>query len=117
MPIRHYDKIAYRKLPLIRALFATNLVFAVATLVAWQTALIHLLNALAWSADGTLPPERSLDQMLEYPLMLFWAGPAFAMAIAWMCIQGNNFKAAFGVLMLPVLAIMLSFALYFVLPT
>lgn len=116
MPIQHYEQPKYHRLPLVRALFAANLLFATATLVAWQSALIILLGPLIWAADETLPQERGLAHIFEYPLVVFWAGPAFAMAFGWVLIQGRNYRAAFGVLALPVIVMALIFVMYWTVP-
>ena len=118
MAIRYYDDGTgrYRKLPLVRVLFAANLLFAVATLVAWQSAFLVLLGPLTWATNQTVPFERDLAHLFEYPLMLFWLGPAIAMATASLLIQGRNFRAAFGVLAIPMLFVLLSVAMFWAAP-
>jgi hypothetical protein len=117
MTIRYHERGRYAKLPLVRALLATNLLFAVAVLVCWQSALIFLLGPISWAADQPVPTSRNLENLLEYPLLVFWAGPALAMATGWILIQGRNYKAAFGVLAVPVLVAFLMVVLYWTVPS
>ena len=116
MPIRYYEEPRYRKLPLVRALFAANLLFAVATLVAWQAAFIHLLGPLAWAASASVTYKRGLSHLFEYPLVLFWFGPALAMFSGWVLVQGRSYKAAFAILSLPLVVMALTFVMYAVVP-
>ena len=118
MPIKYYDDGTgrYRKLPMVRVLFAANLLFAVATLVAWQSAVLTLLGPLTWATSQSVPFERDLGHLFEYPLMLFWLGPAVAMATASILIQARNYRAAFGVLAVPMLFLLLSVAMYWTVP-
>ena len=114
--IRYYDKIRYRRLPLVRALFAANFLFVVSTLLSWQFAFIYLLGPMTWAVDRSLPFERDLIHILDYPLVLFWSGPACAVAIASVLVQGNNHRAAFGVLVLPLLVLALTLGMYWIVP-
>lgn len=118
MAIKYYEDGAgrYRKLPIVRVLFAANLLFAVATLVAWQSAMIVLLRPMAWATNETLPSEHDLDHLFSYPLILFWFAPAVAMATAWVLIQGRRNRAAFGILSLPILVFALCGVLFWILP-
>jgi hypothetical protein len=116
MTIKYLERGRYRNMPVVRVLLATNLVFAVAILVAWQMALIAVLGPLGWAADEPIPASRTLENLLTYPLLVFWSGPALAMLAGWMLLQAKRYKAAFGVLMLPVLVKSLLVAVYFLLP-
>lgn len=104
------------KLPLVRALLATNLLFAVAVLVAWQSTLMVLLGPLGWAADEPVPSSRGWENLFQYPLLVFWAGPALAMAFGWMMIQARNYKAAFGALALPLIMMIIIVVLYWAVP-
>ncbi len=119
MPIRYYDEKLrrYKRLPIVRGLFAANLLFAMATLVAWQAALMNYFGPLSWATRNAMPDGRALPFALEYPLVLFWAGPAVAMALAWVLMQGRNYRAAFGVLAIPLLVLLLSMAMYIAAPS
>ena len=116
MPIKYYEKGRYSKLPLVRALFAANMLFAVATLVAWQWALIYMLGPLNWAANQSMPHEHNFARIFEYPLILFWSGPALAMAAGWMLMQAQHHRAAFGVLALPLMVMGLTFVMYWAVP-
>ena len=118
MPIRHYDEKLrrYRKLPIVRVLFAANMLFAVATLIAWQAALMNFFGPLAWATSHTMPDGREWPLVLNYPLVLFWSGPALAMVIAWLYMQDRNYRAAFGVLSVPLLVLGLSLAMFYLQP-
>ena len=116
MPIQYHEQGRYKNLPFVRVLFATNFLFAVATLVAWQTTLMFFLLPIAWSANESVPSERSFVHLFEYPLIIFWAGPAFAMFLASVFMKARHHKAAFGVLALPLLIMGLSLTMYWVLP-
>jgi hypothetical protein len=118
MVIKYYENGAgrYRKLPFVRALFAANLLFAVATLVAWQSAFLVLLTPLAWATGQPVPTEHALDHLFAYPLILFWLAPAMAMATAWVMIQERRYRSAFGILALPMLVFALCGILFWVLP-
>ena len=77
MSIRYYEQPRYQKLPLIRALFAANLLFAVATLVAWQSAFIHLIAPLTWAVNDTVTFEHSFPAGIVLPALhdhvdIFW---------------------------------------------
>jgi uncharacterized membrane protein len=116
MAIRYMENGRYRKLPVVRALLAANLAFAILILLAWQMALIVVLGPLGWAVDHPIPSARTLENFLTYPLVLFWAGPAMAMAVGWMLLQARRYKAAFGVLVTPVLVTVLLAAVYIILP-
>jgi hypothetical protein len=116
MPITYHEQGRYRNLPFVRALFATNFVFAIATLVAWQWAFLYLLGPLTWAADRPVPYDRNLQHIFEYPLILFWLGPAVVMAIAWTLIQARHYRAAFGLLLLPLLVAFVALIMYLVVP-
>jgi uncharacterized membrane protein len=116
MTIKYTENWRYRNLPVVRALLAANLAFAIAILVAWQTALMVVLGPLGWAADQPIPSSQALENLMTYPLLLYWAGPAAAMALGWVLMQGKHYKAAFGVLLIPVLVTVLLVAVYSLLP-
>jgi hypothetical protein len=116
MTIKYDTQWRYQKMPIVRALLATNLAFAIAILVAWQAALMVVLGPLGWAADQPIPTSQTLENMFRYPLVLFWAGPAMAMMTGWMLLNAKRYKAAFGVLVLPVLVTALLTAVYFTMP-
>ncbi len=116
MTIKYRENWRYRNLPVVRALLATNLLFAVAILVAWQMTLMVVLGPLGWAADQAIPSALTLDNLLAYPLLVFWAGPALATATGWVLLRGERYRAAFGVLMLPVLVMALLVAVYILVP-
>jgi hypothetical protein len=111
MAMRYLDR-NYRKMPVVRVLFAANLVFAVLVLLAWQLAVLFVLGPLGWAADQPFPTPNSFESLLRYPLVIYWAGPALAMAIAWLLMQSHRHKAAFGVLAVPVIMSILLVAVY-----
>jgi hypothetical protein len=116
MTIKYLEHGRYQKMPVVRALLATNLAFAIAILVAWQMALMVVLGPLGWAADQPIPSSHSLGNLFTYPLLLFWAGPAVAMMAGWMLLHAKRYKAAFGVLMLPMLVTALLAAVYVLMP-
>lgn len=116
MSIRYYEQPSYQRLPFVRALFAANMLFAVAVLVAWQSAIIALIAPLTWAVNDTVTFERDFWQILQYPLVFFWAGPAFAMATGWMLVQSRHYRTAFGVLVTPMLVVGLTFVMYWIVP-
>ena len=116
VPIKYHEKGRYQKLPIVRVLFAANLAFALVTLIAWQWALFYVLGPITWAADQTVPVERDFRHLLEYPLFMFWFGPAVAMAGGWALLQSQNYKAAFGVLALPVMMMLITLILYWIVP-
>jgi hypothetical protein len=115
MPMRYLDR-RYRKLPVVRVLFATNMVFALAVLIAWQLAVLAVLGPLGWAADQPIPTAQNFENLFRYPLVIFWAGPALAMVVAWLLMQAHNHKAAFGVLIVPVLMTVLLIGVFFLTP-
>ena len=116
MPLNYSEHLRYRKLPIVRALLATNLLFAVAVLVSWQWALMFALGPISWAADHPVPHGRDFAHLFEYPLLVFWAGPALAMMTGWMLMQSRRYKAAFGVLALPMLVCAITIVLYWTVP-
>jgi hypothetical protein len=116
MTIKYHEHGRHRNLPVVRALLVTNLVFALAILVAWQMALMFVLGPLGWAADQPIPSALTLENLLTYPLLVFWAGPAMAMMTGWMLLRAQRTRAAFGVLMLPVLVTGLLAAVYVLVP-
>jgi hypothetical protein len=114
--IKYHENWRYRNLPVVRALLATNLAFAIAILIAWQSALMVVLGPLGWAADHPFPSSITLENLFAYPLLLYWGGPAAAMATGWVLMQGKHYKAAFGVLALPVLVTVLLAAVYVFMP-
>jgi uncharacterized membrane protein len=116
MTIKYHEHWRYQNMPVVRALLAANLAFALAILVAWQMALIVVLGPLGWAADQPITSSQTLDNLLTYPLVLYWAGPAIAMAAGWMLLQAKRYKAAFGVLVTPVLVTLLLAVVYFFMP-
>ena len=116
MTIKYYERGRYRKMPVVRALFATNLAFAIAILVAWQLTMFVVLGPLGWAADQPIPLSHTLENLLRYPLVIFWAGPALAMAAGWMLLQSHRHTAALGVLLLPMLVMAMLAAVYFFQP-
>ena len=116
MPLTYHEHGRYRKLPVVRALLATNLLFAIAILVAWQWALLYVLGPITWAADQPVPHDRDFIHIFEYPLIVFWAGPAMAMAFGWVMIQGKHHKAALGILVLPLLILTIMLTLYWTVP-
>ena len=116
MALTFSEKLRYRKLPLLRVLLASNLLFAVSILVAWQCALIFVLDPLNWSASGQFAPRNDLTNIFTYPLILFWAGPALAMMAGWILAEAKKFKMAFGVLVLPMLLIVVTIVMYGLVP-
>ena len=116
MPISYHEQGRYRKLPIVRALFATNLVFAVAILVAWQAAVIFVIDPMVWAADRPLPSGNDVWHMFQYPMFVFWAGPSMAMAAGWVLVQSQNYKAALGVLLMPLLVAITTVIFYVIVP-
>jgi uncharacterized membrane protein len=116
MTIKYHEHWRYRNMPVVRALLAANLAFAIAILVAWQMALIIVLGPLGWAVDRPISTSQTLDNLLTYPLLLFWAGPAIAMVVGWMLLRAQRYKAAFGVLVVPVLVTVLLAAVYCLMP-
>ena len=116
MPLQYHERGRYRKLPVVRALFATNLLFAVSILVAWQAAVIFVIDPMTWAADSSLPSGRDVWHMFQYPMYIFWAGPSMAMAGGWVLMQSRNYKAALGLLLLPLLMAIVTVVLYWIVP-
>ncbi len=112
MTIKYHERGRCRNMPVVRALFATNLAFAIAILVSWQLTMIVILGPLGWAADQPIPTAHTLENLLTYPLLLFWGGPAAAMAIGWTLLQSQRYKAACGVLLMPVVVSLLLIAVY-----
>ena len=59
----------------------------------------------------------ALIVLLQYPLALFWFGPAVAVGVGWVAMRAHKYKTAVTVMVAPVLAGLLIFALYWFLPT
>ncbi len=116
MSIRYYEQPRYKRLPLVRALFAANLLFAVAILVAWQGAIIVMIGPLTWAVNDSVTYERDLWRIVQYPLVIFWVGPAFAMALGWTLMQARHYRLAFGVLMTPLAITFLTYVMYWIVP-
>lgn len=116
MSIRYHEQPRYKRLPLVRALFAANLLFAVAILVAWQGAIIIMIGPLSWAVNDSVTYERDFWHILQYPLVAFWAGPAIAMACGWVLLQARHYRAAFGVLMTPLIMTILTYVMYWIVP-
>lgn len=116
MPIRYHEQPRYKRLPLVRALFAANMLFAVAILVAWQGAIIYMIGPLSWAVNDSVTYERNFWHIVQYPLVIFWAGPALAMALGWMLMQARHYRSAFGVLMTPLAITILTYVMYWLVP-
>ena len=107
----------YWNRPAVRALLATNVLFAAAILVSWQWAIIFVLDPMTWAASQPVPHGHEWIHLLEYPLIVFWALPSLAVAVGWVLIQGRHYRAAFGLLSLPILISALTLVMYVTLPT
>jgi hypothetical protein len=116
MTTQFYTKSKPRRRPLVRALFASNLLFIAGVLFAWQSMLMVIVGPLGWGADHQVPSDQSLNRLIEYPLLVFWAGPAVAVLVGKILIENRHYKTAFGIMVLPLLVFMLMFALYALVP-
>ena len=112
MPITYHEHGRYRSLPFVRWLFAANVIFSGLVLGAWQFAVMILLEPLGWAADQAMPSEINLSRMFDYPLVVYWVMPSLAMMCAWLLLKSGNYRAAFGILALPLVVITLSLVMY-----
>ena len=117
MPITYHERGRYRNLTMVRFLFAANLAFATIVLLAWQCALLFILGPVNWAANRSVPSATDLMRLFDYPLVLYWAAPVAAMLIAWLMLQAQRYRAAFGILALPMLVMMLTLVMYWMVPT
>ena len=116
MPITYHERGRYRNLSAVRLLFAANLAFAVLVLIAWQCALLFVLGPINWAANQSIPSATDLMRLFDYPLVLYWAAPMAAMGAAWVMLQAQRYRAAFGILALPVLVMLLTLVMYWAVP-
>jgi hypothetical protein len=116
MATKYYAVQKYSRLPLVRAMFATNLGFALAVLLAWQSVIMPILDPLAWGADRPVPSDVSMARLLEYPLLVFWAGPVAAMCAGWVLMENRRYKTALGVMLVPLLVFVLMFVMHALVP-
>jgi hypothetical protein len=116
MAAKYYAVQKYTRMPLVRAIFATNLGFALGVLMAWQSVIKPVLDPLGWGADQPVPSDASIARLLEYPLLIFWAGPAIAMCVGWLLMENRRYKSALGVMLLPLLVFVLMFVMHAIVP-
>lgn len=116
MPMTYHEQTRYQKLALVRLLFVANVAFAALVLVAWQFTLVLVLGPISWASDQPVPSSLNLSRLLDYPLVLYWAAPALAMATAWLMLQSRRYRAAFGILALPILIMVITMVMYWAVP-
>lgn len=116
MALTYYDKLKYRHRPIFRGLMFMNFAIGTLVLIAWQTAVLMILDPLSWAASSTFPRERSWEALFEYPMSLFWLVPTGAILCGWLALKSRNFTLAVGIMLAPVLIAMLTVGLYWLLP-
>ena len=116
MPMTYHEQGRYQKLTMVRLLFVANLAFAALVLAAWQFTLLMVLGPMNWAADRPVPSALDFTRLLEYPLVLYWAAPMLAMGTAWIMLQSRRYRAAFGILALPVLVMAITMVMYWAVP-
>ena len=116
MPITYHEQTRFQKLTMVRLLFAANVAFAALVLIAWQFTLLMVLGPISWASDQPVPSALNLSRLVEYPLVLDWAAPMLAMGTAWLLLQSRRYRAAFGILALPMLVMAITLVMYWAVP-
>ncbi|HRK19821.1 MAG TPA: hypothetical protein PK970_12745 [Hyphomicrobiaceae bacterium] len=116
MSLTYYEKLKYRHRPIFRSLLALNFAIGTLVLIAWQTAVLIVLDPLSWAASSSFPRERGWEALFEYPMALFWLVPSAAIVVGWMAVKSRQFTLAVGIMLAPVLIAMLTVGLYWFLP-
>lgn len=117
MALTYYEKLKYRRLPLVRGLVVLNVAIGLVVLAAWQAAVLVVLDPLSWAASSEITKDRSWTALLTYPMAMFWITPSVAVLIGWMAMKSRRFAFGAAVMLAPVLIAVLTLSLYWILPS
>lgn len=105
-----------RKLPLIRGLMLVNLLLGGLVIVAWQMALLIILDPMSWATAQSFSQDKSWMNLFTYPLALFWITPTLAVLTSWAALKSRRYAVAAGVAFAPVVVALLTIAIYWIAP-